>query len=1078
MDVKQFLDGVIANPSAYSRSIFLAVAVLAAVMVLFKVGPRLWRVVEEIFFTNWQLAMLGTAAIVLSLAGGWTTWDGMTNFTGESVLSLMFTFGIHGVMLIVAWLIGESFATGMSTVPRSGLARVTAPLVVVIGLAVVFLAAAAFVYQVRHGIAADRWIQGLTAAGIVFGGLGLLTVFARSDIVAPYAQALRIIAKNSMLWVMFLACMSTSVFFSFDSRFNVVFPKEQRERVSQLRAQNQVTGIIADIGGTITTQQLEQTEALFKSEGWHTYETQLDKLATAAQGSTGEIEKYFNDQIEARNRGIKEQQERIATAQGGQAGIVGKKTTLTDELARIEADRATLTAEYAAMKTELDTRARAIDAKRVEAMAEDKGVEGSLKEGKGPIYRQRMDELAKMQGAYKIQEDRVKDAKKRLDAVDGRVSQIKQELASIDGQLAKYKGEQETAEQRIKMAQDNAIGQDAEQHVDPGRVLPAFEKARVEFRQEPTAERLGIMQQRCSQLYNAMYSTEVTKPKVAGIDCDPKQASEAAATLFALQAGTNTFNANCVGGDKLAQHQSTDALFAFATKCLADSALPSKQTDELRGKISFAEMNRDDKAHRFVVTWNAFQDGNRLAYLALAIAIGIDSLIFMTGLFGANAVRSPLADVPSAKGRNSQQLEAIIENALLPDTFENARLTLAAMRPITNDSGFMAEVRPEQLDPHAAQRVLAVLNAGATINAVEYDAISDRYLVRGELYEFLAIVAKRSFEADKGNVDLAELEKIVGVALLPDINQNAETVLHYMHPISEDRGFTAEIKLGEVAPNDIRTVRNTLNAAATLDRVQRVGKDASHYWVHKDLYKTLARIRARSLVVPAGPRQVAGSFVKPRLEAENPAPLAITQARAARNSSNEGTDEPGPDPDAERQDLRRRLLMSMGMAPSMYDDLVRSKALPISNVVGQQLQELAKRAPSLGAEVDDDLKQLHKSLRHAVSGLKLEGSSQSQLEAAYREIEHALPVLMLLPGGGYQERLANIIEGMEEQDGKGALYPNEQAFLNQLRQHQSALARLARNSSDDWQRIGHLLASLDENADADYDNDERDYRPN
>ena len=31
----------------------------------------------------------------------------------------MFTFGIHGVMLIVAWLIGESFATGMSTVPRA-----------------------------------------------------------------------------------------------------------------------------------------------------------------------------------------------------------------------------------------------------------------------------------------------------------------------------------------------------------------------------------------------------------------------------------------------------------------------------------------------------------------------------------------------------------------------------------------------------------------------------------------------------------------------------------------------------------------------------------------------------------------------------------------------------------------------------------------------------------------------------------------------------------------------------------------------------------------------------------------------
>jgi hypothetical protein len=155
-------------------------------------------VVEEIFFTHWQLAMLGTAAIVLSLAGGWTTWDGMTNFTGEPVLSLMFTFGIHGVMLIVAWLIGESFATGMSTVPRSGIARVTAPLVVVIFLAVVFLASAVGFYQWNHGIAADSWIQGLAAAGLVFGVLAH-AVFARTDVVASTPRR-RIIAKNSMLW--------------------------------------------------------------------------------------------------------------------------------------------------------------------------------------------------------------------------------------------------------------------------------------------------------------------------------------------------------------------------------------------------------------------------------------------------------------------------------------------------------------------------------------------------------------------------------------------------------------------------------------------------------------------------------------------------------------------------------------------------------------------------------------------------------------------------------------------------------------------------------------------------------------
>jgi hypothetical protein len=155
MDVKQAFDAVMANPAAYARSILLTVLVIAALIALFKVGPRLWRVVEEVFFTNWQLAMLGTAAIVLSLAGGWTTWDGMTNFTGEPVLSLMFTFGIHGVMLIVAWLIGESFATGMSTVPRAGITRVTAPLIVVLLVAGALLAAGFAVYQYHYGINTD-----------------------------------------------------------------------------------------------------------------------------------------------------------------------------------------------------------------------------------------------------------------------------------------------------------------------------------------------------------------------------------------------------------------------------------------------------------------------------------------------------------------------------------------------------------------------------------------------------------------------------------------------------------------------------------------------------------------------------------------------------------------------------------------------------------------------------------------------------------------------------------------------------------------------------------------------------------
>ena len=83
-------------------------------------AARFGHLLVQAFTTNWQLSLLASTALVLSLASGWTTWDGMRNFTGEPVLSFMITFGIQGVMLIIAWIIGESFATGMASRTRSG----------------------------------------------------------------------------------------------------------------------------------------------------------------------------------------------------------------------------------------------------------------------------------------------------------------------------------------------------------------------------------------------------------------------------------------------------------------------------------------------------------------------------------------------------------------------------------------------------------------------------------------------------------------------------------------------------------------------------------------------------------------------------------------------------------------------------------------------------------------------------------------------------------------------------------------------------------------------------------------------
>jgi hypothetical protein len=630
----------------YSSWLLLGVLLLA----LFRtaIGRRIRSVIEELFFTNWQLALLGSTAVALSLASGYTTFDGLRNFTSAPLLSVAIAFGIQGVMLIVAWLIGESFATGMSSVPRRGYSRAAVPLVLIaVASGLVCLLGAGGIYAYKYGVEPDVLMKGLALVALALAGVVLLMLFSKSDVLSPYGQAMRIMARSSVLWVMFLASMSASVFFSFDSHFNAIFPADARKRAAEIRTTNQIGGVIADIGALAQKRQIEEAERLFDTDGWKAYDQQLSQLTQASQGAQKEIEDYYNQQIEDRNRAVKEQQQRIETAQGGQAGLANKKISLTEELSQLKGERPGLAAQYAQARTDVENKSKEVDAKRVEALAEDRGVEGTLKQGRGPMYRQRMGELGVLRDHLEIMQERANNAKKRLNAAETRIAQIERELASVDGDLAKLKAEAETADQRIRMVQ-SATGDEQGAKLDPARVLPAFQRARDAFRQTPDVEHLAAVQQQCGNLVAAMSSTASTKERVRSIDCDPKQAAEAAARVFALNAGLVAFRDNCAGGTKLAQYTTTDALLGFGRKCLQDSGLVSRDSAGIGARLSGIDMNRDDKAHRFVVTWNAFLDGNRLAYLALILAIGVDSLVFMAGLFGANAIRSPLSDVPSS----------------------------------------------------------------------------------------------------------------------------------------------------------------------------------------------------------------------------------------------------------------------------------------------------------------------------------------------------------------------------------------------------------------------------------------------
>ncbi len=1065
----------IAFPLAIALSILLVARWLLAPML-----GRFRQAFEDTIFSNWQLALLGTTGIILSLASGWTTWDGMRNFTNEPFLSLLITFGIQGVMLIVAWLIGESFATGMNQKGREGA-------IGVVGMAAAIIAAIAIVGGVfaLAVFGTPGFSSHNMAFAAIFIGIVCFIGAMQMDIIQPYFQSGRVILKNAVLWIMFLACMSTSVFFSFDSLFSQIFPQSERIRAAELRAQNQVAGIISDIGTTIATRRLTEAERLFESEGWLKYETHLDRLGNSAQGAQAEIERYFVARMEERREAIAEQQQRRATAERGQVGLKAKKVHLTEELSRLQANRpAALTAveDQTGVLSDLQ---KALDEQRVKTLAEERGVEGSGKQGRGQFYRASRAEESRIRNQIEVARKRLKAPQDQLKKIDSRLGAIKAELVQIGADIAALSGESLTAEQRIAAAETRRDDEEAGPRVDPARVYPAFEKAKVEFRQDPTVKRLASLQQQCAQLQDAMSSTPVTKDAVRDIDCDPKAASEAAAVVFALNTGANAFGTSCAGGQKLESQGSTDALFGFARKCLADSGLPSDNTDKLRGQINFAELNRDDKAHRFVVTWNAFQDGNRLAYLAIAIAIAIDALVFMSGLFGANAIRSPLSDVPSYRARSANQLESIVENALLPNKYENADALLTALRPITPTGGFTHEVLvPYDETPNSA-RLVKILNAAAAIGGVAHDEYrKERYLVRPELFEFVSSVAKKSFEADDDHARVAELKHVVTVSLQPHVGDHAQVMLGHCHPITEQNGFSSEVIMPEVPEHDRAIVRNVLNAGSTLQYVSRDERqgETGRYYIHSQLYKTLALISASNAIT--GNRLHAPQLSAPshrdggNLNSNAPAvastpppqqvappPRQVTQQPAAHRPK---PPKPPQEPQLSQEELNRlayqcraSLLSALGLNIDDVDrrlagdgvgeaSLSAWKALQKHAATNERLKYLLNRSFEAHQQ---KLAEMYSSLRSANSGTR---TTAKVLDEMDRQVGEDLVKLMLFPEVGLIKELIEQLESAAAYE--PGLDNKEHSLLVQLRRVQHLLDQTHEVDDEAWREINAVLA--------------------
>jgi hypothetical protein len=297
-------------------------------------------------------------------------------------------------------------------------------------------------------------------------------------------------------------------------------------------------------------------------------------------------------------------------------------------------------------------------------------------------------------------------------------------------------------------------------------------------------------------------------------------------------------------------------------------------------------------------------------------------------------------------------------------------------------------------------------------------------------------------------------------ALLPDVRETAEVVLQHLHPIDEKNGFTSEIFMTEVPQEHVRPVRNVLTAGSSLRVVQRDRTDRDRYYLHGELYKTLARIRARSLMTAAYTQDRSIAYGG-ALDGRQP---AIADQRAVRLLPNgrghNGTSHAG---DEElRNEFRQLLLKALELTPIAWHRIssreIAAQALAAASALRRQARAHRGLNEALKLIESDRRSILDREQRVIASRIGVEGHADLLDETA-TEIAQLIPALILLPEG---RLLGHLIAALEEGQGDDRLSEDELLLLRRLQDLEGNLKVMDWNDERAWRSIGRQIDHLND----------------
>jgi hypothetical protein len=558
-----------------------------------------------------SLVLIAAAIVALSVASGERTFEGMKNFfegmqnaAAAVMLSALITFGVQVLMVVLAWRIGEVLSTSSQV-----------------------------------GTSATSQHRKSSTAEIAH----LRRFISRQFLV-----------RNFALIASFLICATICVFFSFDAFYRGISTEAQRS----IAAQGDAIEILRKIG-TELTQQLESAEEsaateLASGRDWEEFKKRvnavvavaIDPAFAQAQAQRAK-ERQAQDaaRVDEFNRTHQAAEIRKNEAAASREQFASAERDLELESKRLDEARSKLEGRRNELRESISQQKDKVEKALVKRDNEDKTGNGELNPkgapniGRGLKYRQ-------YDADYK--------------GLNNELESLKRQESELGAEIETDKTNRELVEkrfQRTKLDHANAIAAfDAitipamtqTSTVEPlVSILAVDEEARkldvalTTFLVNRTRQNWAAIERQCGKVVQMIRETPGGDQRVDRLDCAPSSGLRTSADrLGELEQRAANFKSTCTDVD--ARQLTFLQIVDHGRYCLQVAQLQGQSLTTLETALDKLRLERDQNAHTFTKSLVGFERGDKLAYLSAIIALGLDGLVFIAGIWGARSSVSPL----------------------------------------------------------------------------------------------------------------------------------------------------------------------------------------------------------------------------------------------------------------------------------------------------------------------------------------------------------------------------------------------------------------------------------------------------